>query len=51
MSESNDGTQPRFNLVDEPWIPCVYVDGHVDEVYNVYIYIYIYLFYIPFATH
>ena len=32
MSESNDGTQPRFNLVDEPWIPCVYVDGHVDEV-------------------
>ena len=32
MSESNDGTQSQFNLVDEPWIPCVYVDGHVEEV-------------------
>ena len=32
MSESNDGTQSQFNLVDELWIPCVYVDGHVEEV-------------------
>ena len=32
MSKSNSAMQSHFNLVDEPWVSCVYVDGRAKDV-------------------